>query len=253
MMWIQVLACLHQEFPDCIILQGLHITDSPAAKSFFSQWPGLRRAAEKAYEKDREIASTFHEASTQFAFMSISARQRDLEDALRRQSVDLQVIARRTEPLSPTRKHKVAPPLSPPSIPSHAHPSPTLAASISSSTSAAAPLLNSSSCIPSPSAVTSSSSLETIPEMLVPHPPHLSQCEQSSIHTPISVMMGAERFHCLCRHPPFVHHLFSSFRLLQHSITHPAHPAHPIPPRQHTLLLSLPLTLPTAPGKQSSR
>ena len=39
--------------------------------------------------------------------MSISARQRDLEDALRRQSVDLQVIARRTEPLSPTRKHKV--------------------------------------------------------------------------------------------------------------------------------------------------
>jgi hypothetical protein len=81
-MWIQVLACLHQEFPDCIILQGLRITHSSAAKSFFMQWPELRRDAEKAFERDCEIASMFYEASTQSAFMSISARQCDLEDAI---------------------------------------------------------------------------------------------------------------------------------------------------------------------------
>jgi hypothetical protein len=100
---IQVLACLHQESPDCIILQGLRITHSPAAKSFFLQWPELRKAAEKAFERDHEIASTFHEASTQSVFMSISACQRDLEDAIR-QSVHLQVIAWRMEPFSPNRK-----------------------------------------------------------------------------------------------------------------------------------------------------
>ena len=134
--------------------------------------------------------------------MSISARQRDLEDAMRRQSVHLQVIARRTEPLSPTRKQKAAPPLSdsPPSTPSHAHPSPTLAASIPSPTSAVAPL-NSSGYILSPPAVTAS---ETIPQMLVPHAPDpdLSPSEQSSVHLPILVMKGSERFHVLPLSPP---------------------------------------------------
>ena len=228
-MLIQVLACLHHEFPDCIILQGLRITHSPAAKLFFSQWPGLRRSAEKAFEKDREIASTFHEASTQSAFMSISARQRDLEDALRRQSVHLQVIARRTEPLSPTRKQKVAPPpsLSPPS-PSHAHPSSTSAASIPSieiplPMSAVAPL-NMSSRIPSPPAVTVSS-LETIPKTLVPHPPHLYPHEQSSVHIPILVTMSSERFHVLPLSPPPIRTSFDLILPPPAAFYHPSHPS----------------------------
>jgi hypothetical protein len=149
--------------------------------------------------------------------MSISARERDLEDAMRRQSAHLQVIARRTEPLSPTRKRKLAPPLlslSPPSSPLHAHPSLPSAASIPSEsielpspTPAVAPLLNGSGHIPSPPAVTVvTSSPETIQQMPVPHvmlatvPPHPSRpspCEQPSVHTPILVMIGSERIHVL--------------------------------------------------------
>ena len=51
---------------------------------------------------------------------------------------------------------------------------------------------------------------------------------------------------CPCHHPPSEHHLTSSSHHLQPSITNP------IPPR-HTPLLTPPSTLPTAPGKQSSR
>jgi hypothetical protein len=208
-MWIQVLACLHQEFPDCIILQGLRITHSSAAKSFFTQWPELRRDAEKAFERDREIASTFYEASTQSAFMSISARQRDLEDAIRRQSVHLQAIAQRTEPLSPTRKQKVAPPLSPPRSTTPSAPSiPSIELPFMGPTSAVTPLLNSSGHISSPPAVTVvTSSPETIPQMvsqsgLETVSPHPSPHEQPSIHTPIIVMIGSERFHILPLSPP---------------------------------------------------
>ena len=241
--WIQVLASLHHEFPDCIILQGLRITHSPAAKSFFSQWLELRKAAEKAFERDREIASTFHEASTQSAFMSISARQRDLEDAMRRQSAHLQVIARRTEPLSPTRKQKVAPtPLSvsPPSTPSHLHPSPSSAAlfpsiELSCPTSAVAPLLNGSGRIPSPPAVAVvTSSSETIPQMLVPHaatvlphPSGPSPCasEQPSVHMPILVMIGSERFHVLPLSPPPIRTSFDLILPPPAAFHHPSHPS----------------------------
>ena len=128
---MQILACLHHEFPDCIVLQGLKVAQTPGAKTFFAEWPELRKTTEKALEQDCEIASTFREATTQAAFLSISARQCDFEDTMRQQSARLDVIARRTAPFSPSRTHQPAatsinssplspfthPPFSPPAFP----------------------------------------------------------------------------------------------------------------------------------------
>ena len=241
-MWNQVLACLHQEFPNCIILQGLRITHSPAAKSFFLQWPELRRSAEKVFDKDREIASTFNEASTQSAFMSISARQRDLEDAMQRQSVHLQVIARRTEPLSPTHKQKTAPPLSPPSTPSQAHPSP----SVPSIPSFEPPSLGSTSAVthlnssPNPPAVTVVTSFPDAVSQMIPltqvglettssHPfPH-ERLSVQTVHTPILVMIGSERFNVLPLSPPPIRTSFDLILPPPAAFHHQSHPSPPFP------------------------
>ena len=77
-------------------------------KTFFAQWPELCKAAEKSLEQDCEIASTFHEASTQAAFLSISAHQHDIEDVMWQQSTWLDVISRCTAPFSPSHTHRHA-------------------------------------------------------------------------------------------------------------------------------------------------
>ena len=185
--------------------------------------------------------------------MSISARQRDLEDAMRRQSAHLQVIARRTEPLSPTRKQRVAQPLlslSPPSTLSHAlsvHPSPPSIPSIElpPPTSAVAPLLNGSTSlagrIPSlpqaASAVAVVTSSPEIPQMLVPHAgsatavsPQPSSHEQPSVHTPILVMIGSERFHVLPLSPPPIRTSFDLILPPPAAFHHPSTTySHPFP------------------------
>ena len=128
---IQIFACLHHEFPTCIILQGLKVAQTLGAKMFFTQWPELHKAAEKSLEQDCEIASTFHEASTQAAFLSISAHQHDIEDVMQQQSTRLDVISWCTAPFSPshTHKHTVTSvsslhcPSSPPPFLSHSPPS----------------------------------------------------------------------------------------------------------------------------------
>jgi hypothetical protein len=169
--------------------------------------------------------------------MSISARQRDLEDAMQRQSAHLQVIARHTEPFSPTRQRKVAPPrlsLSPPSTPSHAHPSsplvaPTPPIELPSPASAVAPL-NDSGYIQSPLTVTAAvtSSPETMG--LFSHAGSSTSSSrflnnQPSVHTPILVIVGSERFHVLPLSPSPIRTSFDLILPPPAAFHHPSHPS----------------------------
>jgi hypothetical protein len=69
----QVLACIREEFPQCIIVDGLHVAHCPEARLFFEQWPAACAAAEEAVTSDREIADGFQDEAIQSAFMSMSA------------------------------------------------------------------------------------------------------------------------------------------------------------------------------------
>jgi hypothetical protein len=76
----------------------------PEAKCFLSAWPGLVSGAGHELEAETTIAASFSEANTQTAFMSLAARQKDFETALRVQTAQLNVLTHRTEALSPSRK-----------------------------------------------------------------------------------------------------------------------------------------------------
>ncbi|KAF8234981.1 hypothetical protein L208DRAFT_1376676 [Tricholoma matsutake] len=86
----RILACLHQEFQDCLILNGLQVTHCAEARLFFEQWPAAHAAAEQAFEADHEIVACFQEETTQSAFMSISAQQKDLEQVVHTPVLGLQ-------------------------------------------------------------------------------------------------------------------------------------------------------------------
>jgi hypothetical protein len=63
--------------------------------------------------------------------------------------------------------------------------------------------------------------------MLVPHTHHLSPCEQSSVtvHTPILVTVGSERFHVLPLSPPPIRTSFDLILPPPGAFYHPSHPA----------------------------
>lgn len=77
------------------------------AQDFFSAWPGLCENAHRDLEVETAIASTFSEIPTQTAFMSLTARQKEFEAALRVQTAHLKILTRRTEPLSPSCAHSI--------------------------------------------------------------------------------------------------------------------------------------------------
>ena len=72
------------------------------AQDFFSAWPGLCQNANRDLEVETAIATTFSEILTQTAFMSLTARQKEFEVALRVQTAHLKILTRWTEPLSPS-------------------------------------------------------------------------------------------------------------------------------------------------------
>ena len=76
----------------------------PEAKDFLDAWPGLVSVTEHELGAEAAIASTFSEASTQTAFMSLAARQKEFETSLRVQTAQLNILKNRTEPLSPSYK-----------------------------------------------------------------------------------------------------------------------------------------------------
>jgi hypothetical protein len=77
------------------------------ARDFFTAWPGLCENANRDLEAETAIASTFSEIPTQTAFMSLTARQKEFEAALRVQTAHLKILTRRTEPLSPSCAHSI--------------------------------------------------------------------------------------------------------------------------------------------------
>lgn len=91
-------------FPDCIILRGLQITRSSEAEDFFLRWPRALSDLEHASDADLAIGASFNESAMQTAFTNLAARNESIVSILREQSAQIAVIARRTEPLSPSKQ-----------------------------------------------------------------------------------------------------------------------------------------------------
>jgi hypothetical protein len=98
----KVSAAIYERFPDCAIFRRMKAFGCSAARNFFAAWPGLCENANRELEMEVDIASTFSELPTQTAFMSLTARQKEFEAALRVQTAHLKILTRRTEPLSPS-------------------------------------------------------------------------------------------------------------------------------------------------------
>ncbi len=72
----------------------------PGVKHFLDTWPNLISGTACELEEEATIASTFSEANMQTAFMSIAARQKEVETMPHVQTAQLNVLTHRTEPLS---------------------------------------------------------------------------------------------------------------------------------------------------------
>ena len=105
---MKVSAAIHERFPDCSIFRRMKAFGCSAAQDFFAAWPGLCENANRELEAETTITSTFSEIPTQTAFMSLTARQKEFEAALRVQTAHLKILTRRTEPLSPSHTHLIA-------------------------------------------------------------------------------------------------------------------------------------------------
>ena len=179
---------------------------SSQAVDFITQWPRTRMEVEAQFQVDTEIAASFKEVATQSAFLSLSTSQRQLSEAVKLSHSLLEVLACRTEPLSPSRSVKThmafvssrSPtpgptglnilPLQPPSMETTATSGGTpLQASTAASSSQAlpmSPLLTSQGHIPLPPVVD--------PKLLSPLSPGVAS-----------------------RHVVFVHHKGSKYRVLR--------------------------------------
>ena len=99
-------AAIHEKFPDSPLFSRMSIFKSSQASEFISQWPHARKEVEARFQVDTEIAANFKEVATQSAFLSLSTSQRELSEAVKLSHSLLEVLARQTEPLSPSRSVK---------------------------------------------------------------------------------------------------------------------------------------------------
>ena len=97
-------AAIYEHFPECSLFRRMKVFVCPGTKRFLDTWPDLVSGTACELEEEATIASTFSEANTQTAFMSIAARQKEVETTLRVQTVQLNVLTHRTKPLSPSCK-----------------------------------------------------------------------------------------------------------------------------------------------------
>lgn len=102
----QASAAIHEKFPDSPLFSRMPIFKSSQASEFILQWACARKEVEAQFQVDTEIAANFKEVATQSAFLSISTSQRELSDVVKSSYSLLEVLARRTEPLSPSRSVK---------------------------------------------------------------------------------------------------------------------------------------------------
>lgn len=99
-------AAIHEKFPDSPLFSRMPVFKSSLASEFISQWPHARKEVEAQFQVDTEIAANFKEVATQSAFLSLSTSQRELSETVKLSHSLLEVLARRTEPLSPSRSVK---------------------------------------------------------------------------------------------------------------------------------------------------
>ncbi|KAG1896124.1 uncharacterized protein F5891DRAFT_1193354 [Suillus fuscotomentosus] len=78
----QVIAAIHESFPDSAPLKRLQVIQSSEAKMFLQQWPRAREALEATAQSDLAISSSFGEAATQSAFVSLANSQRQSDTTI---------------------------------------------------------------------------------------------------------------------------------------------------------------------------
>ncbi|KAG1875912.1 hypothetical protein C8R48DRAFT_768767 [Suillus tomentosus] len=100
-----VIAAIHESFPDSALLKWLQVIQSSEAKMFLQQWPRAREALEATAQSDLAISSSFGEAATQSAFVSLANSQRQLDTTINTVLSHCNWLLRRTEPLSPSKNH----------------------------------------------------------------------------------------------------------------------------------------------------
>jgi len=97
-------AAIHQAFPESALLKRLKVLQSKEAAAFFTEWPAARETLDANSQAVNKLGSAFRESATQSAFVSLAARHTSLETTLRSHSQKLDVLTRRTEPLSPSHQ-----------------------------------------------------------------------------------------------------------------------------------------------------
>jgi hypothetical protein len=106
----QVMAAIHVRFPSSGILRRVHAVRNREAWQFFQQWPDVLCASEDEYSHDVHLSMAFQETGTQNAFLSISARLKNMEEVTKANREHLATITRRTTQFSPSKQCSSHPP-----------------------------------------------------------------------------------------------------------------------------------------------
>jgi len=101
---LQVSTAIYEHFPECSLFHCMKVFTCPGTKCFLDTWPSLVLGTACKLEEEATITSTFSEANTQTAFMSIAAQQKEVKTTLCVQTAQLNVLTHCTEPLSPSCK-----------------------------------------------------------------------------------------------------------------------------------------------------
>jgi hypothetical protein len=120
---MQVIAAIHQSFPDSALLKWLWVLQSSEAKVFLQLWPRSRQTLEVTAQSDLATGNTFSETTTQSAFVSLTSLQRQSETTMNTVLSHCNQLLRPTEPLSPS-KHRDSTSLSFTVVPNAGHDNP---------------------------------------------------------------------------------------------------------------------------------
>jgi hypothetical protein len=104
----QVVAAIQNKYPSSPICSKLTIVKCDGAAEFVATWPAALEAKTKELAPEIALQAAFSEAATQSAFWAIASRQQQMQTMLTTTHAQLQVLERRTEPLSPSAKKKSA-------------------------------------------------------------------------------------------------------------------------------------------------
>jgi hypothetical protein len=120
---MQVIAAIHQSFPDSALLKWLWVLQSSEAKVFLQLWPRSRQTLEVTAQSDLATGNTFSETTTQSVFVSLTSLQRQSETTMNTVLSHCNQLLRPTEPLSPS-KHRDSTSLSFTVVPNAGHDNP---------------------------------------------------------------------------------------------------------------------------------